>query len=306
MKKSIILEEHEWRNLASAHLAAARVFTEGPRYRKDRSERHPVEDFLFDYYPYPFALLENWHPGNDIALRFSDLETLPVHFKGSKYKLHNDLCFIDESAITESALNRIQWIVNLLIATRDRPPNFACHGMHEWAMVYRSEEIRHSSLAPLRLPQHEIDSLVESHPIACTHHDAFRFFASSAKPLNRIQPTLDTRHLNEQPGCVHANMDLYKWAAKTMPWIGSGLLLKTFRLASELRDLDMRASPYDLSAWNVIPVKIETQEGRREYETEQRRLATSAQSLRAELIEKLSTIISNTLPAELLAQSLVK
>ncbi len=96
-------------------------------------------------------------------------------------------------------------------------------------------------------------------------------------------------------------MDLYKWAAKSMPWIGSELLLETFLLANELRDLDMRASPYDLSKWGIIPVKIETAEGRREYETEQRRLASRAFSLRAKLIGRLDEILrSHPLPAELL------
>jgi hypothetical protein len=152
--------------------------------------------------------------------------------------------------------------------------------------------LSHSSLAPLRLSQEEIDTLVESRSIACTHHDAFRFFSKQALPLNRIQPTLDTRHENEQPGCVHANMDLYKWAAKSMPWIGSYLLLETFRLAVRLRDLDMRASPYDLSAWGVFPVKIETIEGRREYETEQRKLAEKARDLRNKLIGSLGRILA--------------
>jgi hypothetical protein len=159
-------------------------------------------------------------------------------------------------------------------------------------MVYRAEEIRHSDIAPLRLPQGEIDALVESRTIACTHHDAFRFFSKQALSLNRFQPTLDTRHENEQPGCVHANMDLYKWAAKSMPWIGSDLLLETFRLALRLRDLDMRASPYDLSAWGVIPVKIETAEGRREYEMEQRKLAEEARGLRGKLIGSLGHVLA--------------
>jgi hypothetical protein len=189
--------------------------------------------------------------------------------------------------------NRLEWIVSLLQATQNHSPNFACHGLHEWAMVYRAEQIRHASIAPLRLPQEEIDTLVESRPITCTHFDAFRFFAEPAKPFNRQPLSLDTRHENEQPGCVHANMDLYKWAAKSMPWIGSELLLETFLLATQLRDLDMRASPYDLSAWNVIPIKIETADGRRAYENEQRRLATLALELRAKLIYTLQRVISD-------------
>ena len=85
-------------------------------------------------------------------------------------------------------------------------------------------------------------------------------------------------------------MDLYKWAAKAMPWIGTELLLDCFELALQLRDLDMRASPYDLSAWGKEPVRIETTDGRRVYEAEQRRLAALAVPLRARLIEGLRKI----------------
>jgi hypothetical protein len=157
-------------------------------------------------------------------------------------------------------------------------------------MVYRGKEVRHEKTTPLRLPQSEIDALVESRAICCSHHDAFRFFANEARPMNRLQPTLESRVSLEQPGCVHANMDLYKWAAKAMPWIGSELLLDCFELAMELRDLDMRASPYDLKAWGREPICIETADGRRLYEVEQRRLAAEAALLRERLIAGLQMI----------------
>ncbi len=108
--------------------------------------------------------------------------------------------------------------------------------------------------------------------------------------MNRLQPTLDDRVAHEQPGCVHANMDLYKWAAKAMPWVGTELLLDCFKLAIELRDLDMRASPYDLTEWGREPICIETPEGRRVYENEQRKLAERAVPLRERLIETLGKI----------------
>ena len=296
-----ILGFETWQELAEFHLKEAREFTADSRKRRDRGEAHPVEDFLFDYYPYPLALIELWHPGLGVALEFEDFESLPERFKGKRYRVNGNLCFLNSDVISEKETDRLSWIKGLLEATQRHLPNFACHGLHEWAMVYRAEDIRHSSLAPLRLLQEEIDTLIESRAITCTHHDAFRFFAKEALALNRTQPSLDTRHENEQPGCVHANMDLYKWAAKSMPWIGSALLLETFRLATELRDLDMRASPYDLSKWDIVPVKIETAEGRREYETEQRRLAELAFSLRASLIRCLEEILhSHTLPAEFL------
>lgn len=291
MRRKQILEWEDWTKLADVHYSHARAYTAGPRHRRDRGEKHPVEDFLFDYYPYPLALIELWHPGYGVALRFPDIETLPQRFKSARYRIEGDLCFVDTDGIKSAQRERLEWIANLLEATQRHIPNFACHGLHEWAMVYRAEEVRHASLAPLRLPQTEIDALIESRPITCTHHDAFRFFAKGARPLNRLQPTLGTRHLNEQPGCIHANMDLYKWAAKSMPWIGSALLLDAFRLANKLRDLDMRASPYDLSEWGVVPVKIETPFGRKQYEDEQRTLAEKARILRGRLIGAIHAVI---------------
>ena len=198
--------------------------------------------------------------------------------------------FADPRKLAAKERERLGWIGDLLTATKNRAPNFACHGLHEWAMVYRGKEVRHEKTTELRLPQTEIDALVESRAICCSHHDAFRFFASEARPLNRLQPTLESRSSLEQPGCVHANMDLYKWAAKAMPWIGSELLLDCFELAVELRNLDMRASPYDLKPWGREPICIETAEGRRIYEIEQRRLAAEAALLRERLIAGLQMI----------------
>jgi hypothetical protein len=191
-----ILEWEEWQEICDRHLAEAQVFTDGPRFRRDRGEEHPVEDFLFRYYPYPIALLELWQPDIGVSLRFHEIETLPPRFLGKRYRRDGGVCALDLRSISEKERQRLTWIQSLLKATQNHTPNFGCHGLHEWAMVYRAEEIRHSSLAPLRLPQVEIDSLIESRPIACTHHDAFRFFSKQALPLNRIQPTLDTRHEN--------------------------------------------------------------------------------------------------------------
>jgi hypothetical protein len=138
--------------------------------------------------------------------------------------------------------------------------------------------------------------LVAGRPVCCSHHDAFRFFAASARPFNRLQPDSESRVLLEQPGCLHANMDLYKWAAKAMPWVGSELLLDCFELAVELRDLDMRASPYDLTEWGRAPVLIETAEGRRTYEQEQKRLATAAAPLRLRLIDAHRAVLGIGFP----------
>lgn len=284
-----------WREQMEAHAARAARHTLPARKRKDCGIPHPVEDFLFQYYPYSFALLENWHPSAGTLLEVPENEespALPGHFSDRYYSRSADGIFLNPRLAGDKERQRLVWIQSLLVATQGRAPNFACHGLHEWAMVYRGKEVRHAETTPLRLPQAEVDALVESRTICCSHYDAFRFFTDESRPLNRLQPTLDTRVALEQPGCVHANMDLYKWAAKAMPWVGSDLLVDCFELAIELRDLDMRASPYDLRAWDREPICIETAEGRRIYETEQKRLAGKAAPLRKRLIEILALTIS--------------
>lgn len=291
-----LLSSAEWKRQRDAHLERATQHTRPARERRDRGIPHPIADFLFRYYPFPFSLLETWVPGIGVALQVPEEnldDIAPLLAKGHAFQ--DGRLFADPRTLTDKERARLAWIRELLTATRDRPPHFACHGLHEWAMVYRGQEVRHEKTTPLRLPQREIDAIVESRPIVCSHHDAFRFFASEARPMNRLQPALETRLQHEQPGCVHANMDLYKWAAKSMPWAGSALLFDCFTLAVELRDLDMRASPYDLTAWGCEPICIETPEGRRRYESEQRRLAEKAAPLRRRLIDCLELTLA---PAE--------
>ena len=284
-----LLSASDWQEKAAAHRTRAERHTLSARKRKDRGVPHPVEDFLFEYYPYPFALLENWHPGIGVALEW-DSPAPAAPFLERYYSVADGGIFADPRLLPEKERDRLRWIRSLLVATRDRAPNFACHGLHEWAMVYRGKEVRHEKTTPLRLPQAEIDALVESRPICCSHYDAFRFFTDESRPMNRLQPTLDSRVSLEQPGCVHANMDLYKWAAKAMPWVGSDILIDCFEQAIELRDLDMRASPYDLRKWDREPIQIETADGRKIYENEQKRLATNSIPLRDRLISALEIL----------------
>ena len=285
------LSATEWQERAARHRARACRWTVPALKRRASRQAHPVEDFLFTYYPFSFAKLEEWHPEAGTALERT--AALPACWQKSPYRFSNSghTVHADPFLLEHKELARLRWIRELLAATLDRVPNFACHGLHEWAMVYRGTDVRHALTTKLRLPQQEIDALVESRPIRCSHFDAFRFFHAEALLLNRLQPTLLERHHFEQPACVHANMDLYKWAFKAMPWVGSDLLMDCFEQALELRDLDMRASPYDLTAYGLDPVKIETPEGRREYEKEQSRLANKSAPLRQRLIELLDRVL---------------
>ena len=198
---------------------------------------------------------------------------------------------LDLVAVAQRRLDTVRFVRRLLTATAGRPAQTGCFGMHEWAMVYRqpTEQLRHSAYA-LRLGPDGTDAVVESHQIRCSHYDAFRFFTPAAAPRNALRPTLDRRVDLEQPGCLHANMDLYKWAHKLSPLVPSDFVADCFELAREIRELDMRASPYNLSALGVEPVRIETPEGKQEYVSAQRAFAARASALRDRLIKSCDRV----------------
>ena len=60
-------------------------------------------------------------------------------------------------------------------------------------------------------------------------------------------------------------MDLYKWATKLTPAVSSELVMNCFDLARDLRRLDMRASPYDVTVLGDEPILIETPVGKADY-----------------------------------------
>src|SRR5699024_5651745 len=94
---------------------------------------------------------------------------------------------------------------------------------------------------------------------------------------------------NEQPGCLHAGMDLYKWAMKISPIADSALVVDCFDLAADIRTLDMEASPYDLRGWGYGVVAVETAAGKAEYMRRQKEVSARAQSLRQRLLDALAS-----------------
>jgi hypothetical protein len=87
-------------------------------------------------------------------------------------------------------------------------------------------------------------------------------------------------------------MDLYKWAFKLAPFTPAELVADCFELARDIRELDMRASPYDLAALGFPPVRIETPEGRAHYEQHQRAFAARSEPLRARLLAVCDQLVS--------------
>ncbi len=288
------LGEEVWRARRQAHEERVDRWIEPHLGRRSRGEAHPVDDFLFTYYSYRPATLRRWHPGAGAVLLGG---TGVEEFRGVKgYVVHAGRASLDPVSARRLG-EQARWVRELLEATQSRPPQLGCFGLHEWAMVYRQppDTVRHSEY-PLRLGPAGTDEVVEANRINCTHHDAFRFFTAAARPLNVVQPTRLDQRAREQPGCLHATMDLYKWAYKLAPATSSELVADCFGLAYDVRQVDMRASPYDLADLGLLPIRIETAEGKREYVDAQREFADRGAGLRHRLldaIDQLTTLDSH-------------
>lgn len=272
-KSPLVLQE--WQQRKEKYHSQIRPWMDAFRYRRERRQTHPVHDFLFEYYQFNRKLVYNWHPAIGDILEGPEGKSYLDH---AHFSEGNTGIYLDPEKITEAESHRMGWICELITAAMNRPERTNCYGLHEWAMVYKSDSIRHES-TPLRLDPEQIVQIVESTNISCTHYDAFRFFTQQAKPLNSIQPKADERRMNDQFGCVHFNMDLFKWCYKLHPWISSELTLDCFLLAMEARELDMRASPYDLKAIGYEPILIETPEGKLFYQSQQKAIGAKGRSL---------------------------
>jgi hypothetical protein len=274
-----------WAAQATAHQARIDRWTVPHRERRRRGVTHPVLDFLFTYYSQTPGRLRRWHPGPGLALAGP-----APHAAWRWYATDGATVRLDVDAFVADRGDTIRFVRRLLAATASRPPSTGCFGLHEWAMVYRDRGTRHP--VPLRLGPEGTDSVVEAHQIRCTHFDAFRFFTPPAVGLNRLQPARETQPELEQPGCLHAGMDLYKWAYKLSPGTPGELVADCFELAVEIRELDMRASPYDLRGHGYEPVAIETPEGKAEYVVAQRRFAERGAVLRERLLDVCDRLLA--------------
>ncbi|MEI2809266.1 MAG: hypothetical protein V9F00_03385 [Nocardioides sp.] len=98
-------------------------------------------------------------------------------------------------------------------------------------------------------------------------------------------------------------MDLYKHAFRLSPLIDSDVIADCFELAWDIRIMDMRAAPYDLSGLRLdptgdewTPLLIETPEGKAEYVAAQRAFAKRGQALRLRLIDQCERLLSSSAP----------
>ncbi|MET0872665.1 MAG: 3-methyladenine DNA glycosylase [Paeniglutamicibacter terrestris] len=288
------LPEEQWLASAAAHQVRAKRFGEPFTERRMKRQKHPIDDFLFTYYTQKPGQLYRWHPGPDVVLggqAARERETWKF-YREVIHPLTGERGFtVDLESFAQARTEAVTFANIILAGTATRAANFACFGLHEWAMAYKSGDngIRHEYL-PLRLGAAGTDAVVEESKIRCTHFDAFRFYTPEAIPLNELTPTRETQRDLEQPGCLHANMDLYKWAYKLTPAVPSELVMDCFELAWDIRTMDMQASPYDLADWGQEPIRIETPAGKAEYVRLQKKFAERAELLRQRLLNVAQSV----------------
>lgn len=273
---------------------------------------HPIYNFLHSYYRYSPQELRLYSPGLGKTLNaivpLRDQQQQQQHEMMSKYIDVTKMKYepstqsfsMDPHKVpsTSKRYGRVAATTSrdILFATMLRPPHFGCFGLHEWAMLYSNhttdENIdpsqRHQAQLQLRVSQAVIDRTVEQSGLSCTHFDAWRFFHAAAQPLNSNNPMTRAGQVqHEQPGCIHATMDLFKYAYQLYPFVSSDLLRRCLSVAVEARKIDMRASPYNVSHVEgcEVPICVETTDGKMMYVDEQKKLYDMSFSLRKELYD---------------------
>lgn len=285
------LSPSEWCHARDAHRARVLPWIQDRTERAGVAEKHPVYDFLFTYYSFRPAHLFRWSPGTNVTLEDAQYEELDWP---------EDFILSDRGYVIPSHLfpthrrNYLAWALRYLTKTGQRPATFHCYGLHEWAMLYNPDNIRHSHV-PLRISLDTIADVVNESQLRCTHYDAYRFFTPPAMPRNRTALDRQSTTHNDQPGCIHVTMDLYKFAFKIAPWCPSELIADAFLLAVAAREIDMRASPYDLQHYGLAPIPIEEAAGRLEYIQAQQQLSEAAKPLRERLLAVYTTLVKTEL-----------
>ena len=256
--------------------------------RARAGEAHPVWDFLFTYYSLRPRHLRRWHPGYGVVLGGAAAR---AYLGRTGYGPHPAGVTVTDEHLRARA-DTVRFIAELLRATATRPARLNCFGLHEWAMVYRAPAVRHGQV-PLRLGPAGTDAVVESMPLRCSHFDAYRFFTAPAADRNAqaAEPGGADRH--RAAGLHSCGDGLLQVGLQARP---ADRLRPADRTACELaadaRELDMRASPYDLSDYGFAPIAIEAPAGRAEYVRAQQDIAQRAAPLRAALAERCDLLLT--------------
>lgn len=285
-----VIERRSWYVARQHHQLVVSGWVDNRLRRRSHGLKHPVDDFMFEYYPISPNKLKTWHPGIGHNLQIEQDDK--SDFKSEIYMYSHGHLAVSQEWLNKN-VNELEKTIQFLTMTANRNALNSCFGLHEWAMVLDATELRHQDW-PLRVSQDQIRDTISSVGLRCTHFDAFRFFTPVARPLNPLQLTRSSQPTHEQPGCLHANMDLYKTSHRWAPIVGSTIVRSAFRLARDIRSLDMQSAPYDLTELGVDPIELETSAGRSEFAIQQKAFSVRAQKLRNALLLRLTSALKTT------------
>ncbi|HEY5814153.1 MAG TPA: hypothetical protein VIT23_16040, partial [Terrimicrobiaceae bacterium] len=127
-----VFTEDDWHLSRKRHEARVRQWVAKRLERASRHQRHPVEDFLFEYYPYRPAKLLCWHPGFGVALQGESARSFLSH---KYYRETAQGITVDILELPPSRKESIRWLYAMLRRTTERAASFGCRGLHEWAML---------------------------------------------------------------------------------------------------------------------------------------------------------------------------
>jgi hypothetical protein len=152
-----ILSSNVWHQLRDDHKEKVLPWITPRLERRSRHESHPVDDFLFEYYPISTNKLLNWHPGFGTSLEATEIEyedfpTGSYEFIDNKIQIRNEWLSKNQEAVIS--------LIDFLTKTQERSVRSGCFGLHEWAMVLGTEDVRHEKWQ-LRLSQEQIRATID-------------------------------------------------------------------------------------------------------------------------------------------------
>lgn len=314
------IPQHEWRGLLVEQRAKVSRLLQNDLFQ-DRA--HPIYNFITIYYhSLKPAILYQFSPGLGPGVSWEGGDD-DHNFSPRDRRVEKDVFFFDPklARYTERQIVGFENNLMLMKAVHRKAPALSCYGLHEWAMLYSpvssAARLKPTQQLPFRVTQDCIREVVESSSLRCTHFDAFRFFTPPAALLNRSQNlSRASASESDQPGCLHVHMDLFKWAIKIYPFVSSCLLVDALELALRAREIDMRASPYDLSFYTMPggsnpalvpsknlgenfssrPIMIEHREGKLEYQRFQVELYAASIPIRERLIQSYEEFLEHAKP----------
>ena len=121
--QALLMTRPEWQEVMSQHHSVVEPWVRPRLTRRSHGLKHPVDDFLFEYYPISPNKLMTWHPGYGTYLEATadDLEVFPHVI----YEFRNNLIQLRQSWI-EQRIEQIHATQNFLTVTSQRPTRTGC------------------------------------------------------------------------------------------------------------------------------------------------------------------------------------